>query len=93
MKSGVATCDSAGFDGGGTIIGGPGPVGNTTPTGLALIGDATTGPQSGDRVLAPAATEQLCFDVSLPLGTGNGAENGSTTATFTFLAEQTLANP
>ena len=38
-------------------------------------------------------SEQLCFDVTLPSGTGNGSETASTTATFTFLAEQTLPNP
>lgn len=93
VKSGVGTCDSAGFDGGGTIVAGPGPVGTTAPGGMALIGDATQGQQGSDRVLAGGASEELCFDVSLPSGTGNGAENGSTTATFTFLAEQTDLNP
>ena len=43
VKSGVATCDSAGFDGGGTLIAATRvPVGTTA--GLALIGDATHGP-------------------------------------------------
>lgn len=91
VKSGVGTCDSAGFDGGGTLIAGPGALGTTA--GLALIGDATQGQQSGDRALASGGSEQLCFDVRLPASTGNGSASASTTATFTFLAEQTALNP
>jgi predicted ribosomally synthesized peptide with SipW-like signal peptide len=91
VKSGVATCTSAGFDGGGTVVAGPGPVGTTT--GLALIGDAAVGADPGDRDLASGLSEQLCLDVTFPSTAGNGSANSSTTATFTFLAEQTLANP
>ena len=91
VKSGVASCTSAGFDGGGTLIGGPGPVG--TMIGLGLIGDSAVGADPGDRDLTSGSSEQLCLDVTFPRAAGNGSANSSTTATFTFLAEQTLVNP
>jgi hypothetical protein len=58
-----------------------------------LIGDPTQGAQAGDRTLASAATETLCFEVSLPSSTGNAFQGASTTATFAFDAEQTKNNP
>ena len=59
----------------------------------AKFGDATAGPHAGDRTLNPAASETLCFRVSLPLGTGNAYQSATTTTTFTFDAEQTANNP
>jgi hypothetical protein len=58
----------------------------------ALIGDNSQGVQAGDRVVAAGASEVLCFQVGLPLATGNSAQNASTDATFTFDAEQTANN-
>lgn len=58
-----------------------------------LVGDNTQGAQAGDRTLAASASETLCFRVQLPLGTGNAFQNATTTATFTFDAEQTKNNP
>lgn len=60
--------------------------------GANLVGNPTQGAQAGDQVLAAAATQQLCFKVSLPLSTGNTFENLNTTATFAFEAEQTTNN-
>lgn len=57
------------------------------------IGSNAQGAQAGDRTLAAAAAETLCFKVQLPLATGNAFQNASTTATFTFDAEQTANNP
>ena len=57
-----------------------------------IVGDSTAGSQAGDRSLAVGASEVLCFRVSLPL-TATGPTNASTTATFTFDAEQTANNP
>ena len=57
------------------------------------IGSNAQGAQAGDRTLAAAATETLCFKVELPLNTGNAFQNAATTATFTFDAEQTANNP
>ncbi len=57
-----------------------------------LVGDSAQGSHAGDRTLAAAATETLCFRVSLPVATGNAFQNATTTATFTFSAEQTVNN-
>ena len=59
----------------------------------AAIGDVTAGAQTGDRTLAAAASETLCFRATLPSGTGNAYQGATTTATFTFQAEQTANNP
>ena len=64
-----------------------------TPLNGALIGSATQGAQAGDRVLAAATNEVLCFRVSLPLATGNALQGTTSAATFTFDAEQTANNP
>jgi len=57
-----------------------------------LVGDSAQGSNSGDRSLAAAATETLCFRVSLASSTGNAFQNATTTATFSFEAEQTANN-
>lgn len=61
-------------------------------TGLNVIGDPTTGSQAGDRTLAAAGSEVLCFLVALPSSTDNTFESLTTTATFAFAAEQTANN-
>lgn len=61
--------------------------------GTAVFGDPSTGDDTGDRTLAAAANEVLCFDVSLPIGTGNTAQGQTTNVTFTFDSEQTANNP
>lgn len=57
------------------------------------IGSAAQGAHAGDRTLAAAATDLLCFKVELPIASGNTFQTASTTATFTFDAEQTTNNP
>lgn len=57
------------------------------------FGDSTQGQQSGDRSLAVSASEVLCLQAELPLSSGNPLQGASTTATFTFSAEQTVNNP
>lgn len=57
-----------------------------------LVGDSTAGSQTGDRTLAASGSETLCFRVELPSASGNAYQNASTTATFTFDAEQTANN-
>jgi len=91
IKSGVTTCTNAGFSTDGTVVYGPGDLGNTTP--INLIGNPAQGAQAGDRALAAGANEALCFNVSLPLGTGNAYQGLASTATFDFQAEQTKNNP
>jgi len=91
IKSGVTTCTNAGFGAGGTVIYGPADLGSMA--GINIIGDPTQGAQTGDRALAGSAYETLCFNVSLPSSTGNAFQGQTTTATFTFSAEQTANNP
>lgn len=70
--------------------------GTTLYTGAlsaGAFGNPAAGAQAGDRTLAAAAGETLCFRVNLPSGTGNAYQNATTTATFTFDAEQTANNP
>jgi hypothetical protein len=59
----------------------------------ATFGDPAQGADAGDRTLAAAGNEVLCFRVTLPLGSGNALQGLSSTATFTFDAEQTVNNP
>ena len=90
IKTGVTTCTNAGFGVDGTVIYGPGDVGNTAP--INLVGDPAQGAQAGDRALAAAANEALCFNVILPLSATNASQGVTTTATFDFQAEQTKNN-
>jgi len=55
----------------------------------AAFGSSAQGAQAGDRPVAAGANEQLCFAWNLPLTTGDAFQGASTTATFTFDAEQT----
>lgn len=89
IKSGVTTCTSVGFGGSGTQLY-TGALGTTTMTNL--IGNPAQGQQAGDRSLTANTNEVLCFNVTLPLLTGDTYQNASTTATFTFNAEQTANN-
>ncbi|MGH2573075.1 MAG: TasA family protein [Actinomycetota bacterium] len=91
IKSGVVDCSNAGFGGSGSVLYGPGDLGNSA--GLNVVGDPAQGNQAGDRVLDSGASEVLCAQVSLPLTTGSGYEGLTTTATFDFMAEQTANNP
>ena len=59
----------------------------------AAIGSNTQGAQAGDRTLAAASNEVLCFRVSLPLTSGNTLQGLTSAVTFTFDAEQTANNP
>lgn len=59
----------------------------------AAFGDPAQGDDAGDRDVAAGASEDLCFSWSFPLSSGNGYQSASTTATFTFDADQTDQNP
>jgi len=91
IKEDVTTCTTAGFDTDGTILYDPADLGGDPA--INVIGDPTQGAQAGDRVLAASANEVLCFNVELPLTTGDAFQDATTTATFTFDAEQTINNP
>jgi predicted ribosomally synthesized peptide with SipW-like signal peptide len=72
---------------GGTVLSGPAAIAG------AGFGDPTQGGDTGDRVLAAGAEEDLCFAWSLPSSTGNSFQGAATTTSFTFAAEQTSSNP
>ncbi|MEI7655271.1 MAG: TasA family protein [Actinomycetes bacterium] len=90
INVGATTCDAAAFASG-TSVHSAGPLG-TTPASMAVFGDPATGLQTGDRALAAGANETLCVRVALPLSTGNAFQAATTTATFSFSAEQTTNN-
>ena len=77
----------------GTCPGAGGPIYGGAALGSAGFGNAAQGAQAGDRTLAGAASEDLCFAWSLPSTTGDAFQGAATTATFTFAAEQTANNP
>ena len=89
IKSGVTTCTNAGFSATGTVIYTTGDLGSTA--GINVIGNPAQGSHAGDRVLAAATNEILCFNVSLPLATTVG-QGVTSTATLAFVAEQTANN-
>ena len=75
-----------------TVLYGPGDLGNDPA--MNVIGNPSSGFQAGDRTLAASPTsEVLCFQAQLPSSTGNAYQGATTTATFTFMAEQTANNP
>ena len=90
VYSGVTPLDcAAGNVAGGTLEGGP----QDLSTAGDLVGNSAPGSQAGDRVLAAADAENLCFRVALPLATGNAYQNATSTVELTFNAEQTAHNP
>jgi spore coat-associated protein N len=58
-----------------------------------LVGSNAQGNQAGDRTLAAAASEVLCFGVVLPTTAANTLQGLNNTTTFTFDSEQTANNP
>lgn len=67
--------------------------GATAPgTFFSIVGDSTAGAQGGDRPLAAAASEVLCFRVKLLSTAPNSVQNATTTITWEFRAEQTANN-
>jgi len=91
IKTGVTTCTNAGFGTDGSVLYGPADLGSVA--GINVIGDPAQGAQAGDRTLAASSSEVLCVQVQLPASTGNAFQNATTTATFTFNAEQVSSNP
>jgi hypothetical protein len=90
VYSGVtAAACTAGNTASGTVLFGPAPVGAAS----TVFGNPAQGNQPGDRTLAAAGNETLCFVADLPLATGNAFQSATTTVSFTFDAEQTKNNP
>lgn len=77
----------------GTCPGSGAPLYGAAALGSAAIGSPAQGAQAGDRTLAAAASEDLCFAWSLLSSTGDTYQGAATTATFTFDAEQVANNP
>ena len=86
VKTGVAACTDTGFTAGGTTLYGPGKVGSTQ--GVPVVGEAAGGPAPAARTVAAGAQEVLCVQVQLPMNADNSVAGRTTTATFTFTAEQ-----
>lgn len=90
VKSGVTACDAEGWAADGTVLY-AGPLGATTP--VVLFGDIADGSDAGDRVLAAGGSESLCLNVRLPVAASADLQGVATSATFDFVAEQTVNNP
>lgn len=90
IKVGVPTCDDANWGTGGTVLYNAGILGTVGTS--AIFGDVTPGDDVGDRTLAPAASETLCVNVTLPLSATNASQGLTSTATLNFEAEQTKNN-
>jgi camelysin-like metallo-endopeptidase len=76
----------------GTCPGAGAPLSGPGALSGAAIGNPAQFFQAGDRVLNGGASEDLCFAWSLPSLTGDAYQSATTTATFTFSAEQTANN-
>lgn len=89
IKDGVTSCDNANWAASGTQIY-TGVLGTVATS--SIFGSAAQGADTGDRAIAGGASEVLCFNVTLPLAATNAAQGITSTATFTFDAEQTANN-
>jgi predicted ribosomally synthesized peptide with SipW-like signal peptide len=89
----VKTADTPGGTTCGAFTGSELYAGDLDAAAGQILGSNAQGDQTGDRTLAAGGSETLCFRVELPLTTGNAFSNATTTATFTFDAEQTINNP
>ena len=65
----------------------------TVRSPAAAFGDPQIGANPGDRGLGGGTSETLCFRVTLPVDTDVLYQSASTTARFTFSAEQIANNP
>ena len=88
LASSTTACTSSSYASG-TVVSNSGTLAFGTTSGLDIIGDPTTGIQTGDRTLVGSGVDNLCLKVDFPLGTGMGfAGRGATaTTTFSFSAE------
>ena len=62
--------------------------GSLNPAGGLVIGDPVNGEQASDRTLRVGMSEVLCFRVDLPMMAPNEVAAASTTAEFSFSAEE-----
>ena len=90
MLASAATACNAGTVGAATLLSAPAALG-AGPTDL--FGSSATGADPGDQVLAAGNQDGLCVVATLPITTGNGFQNTTTTVNLHFDAEQTANNP
>jgi len=69
-----------------------GLLGGALTAATTIVGNPAIGWQTGDRVLAARASENLCVSVGLPLDTDNTFQNTDAQLALRFLAEQTVNN-
>ena len=83
-----AACSDAGFATsiGSVLYGQASPLGSLGGA-LNLVGTPSAYPNGG-RTLSAASSETLCFQVALPSDTSSAYQGATTTATFTFSAQQ-----
>lgn len=86
VRSEVADCEDRSWQMTGTELY-RGPIGAAAST--TIFGSPAIGAQAGDRTIIGGEEETLCFSVTLPLTATNAAQGTTSTATFTFFAEQT----
>lgn len=88
------TCNAAGFAGGTAVSLAAASFGSSTANAEdAVIGDKTSGSQTGDQTLDASATQTLCLRSYVEPGAGRaGQASGTITSAFTFYAEQTANN-
>jgi hypothetical protein len=92
VKAGVANCTNGGFNNSGTTLYRSGHLGSTA--GLSLIDRSTavgtSRPNPASTGVVPvvpsAGTTVLCFQVAMPVNSGEAFEGRSTTARFDFIA-------
>jgi spore coat-associated protein N len=89
VRKGVTSCTVSGFSADGTQLY-DGVLGAST----ASFGDVATGAQANDQSLAAGASQELCFLIALPQSFATSATlpDSTTTATFSFTAEQVANN-
>jgi hypothetical protein len=89
IRSGVAVCTTVDWDRSGTELY-RGPIGAADTR--FVFGSPAEGQHDGDRTIAGGADDELCFNVTLPIEAGNVAQGITSTATFTFFAEQSVVD-
>jgi len=66
----------------GTVLSGPGALSS------GALGNVLQGFHAGDRSVAPAGTDSLCFAVAFPAGSASSLAGTTTIATFTFSGQE-----
>ena len=89
IRAGVGDCSNTGFEASGTQLY-SGALGSIS-SGILLFGNPLYGQQTGDRQIAPLATDVLCIQTALPANAPASAINVPTSTTLRFDQEQMTA--